>query len=58
MLSELACLWSTDGCVLKVCWAVGQAALEGMRTLEETSCCSLTASLHSAESMLLFHTNT
>lgn len=58
MLSELACLWSTDGWVLKVGWIVELAALEGKCTLEETSCCSLTASLHSAESKLLFHTNT
>lgn len=58
MLSELAWLWSTDGCMLKVCRAVELAALEGMCTLEETSCCSLTASVHSAESKLLFHTNT
>lgn len=57
ILSELACLWSTDGCVLMVCWAVELAALEGMCTLAET-CCSLTASLHSAESKLLFHSNT
>lgn len=57
ILSELACLRSTDGCVLTVCWAVELAALGGMLcTLEETSCCSL--SLHSAESKLLFHTNT
>lgn len=59
MLSELACLWCTDGCVLKVCWAVELAALEGtLCALEETSCCSLRASLHSAESKLLFQTNT
>lgn len=59
MLSELACRWCTDGSVLKVSWAVELAALEGMLcTLEETLCCTLTGSLHSVESKLLFHTNT
>lgn len=58
MPSELACLWSTDGCLLKVSGAMELAAREGMCTLEETSCCSLAASLHSEESTLLFHTNT
>lgn len=59
MLPELAWRWCTDGSVLKVSWAVELAALKGMLcTLEETWCCTLTGSLHSVESILLFHTNT